>query len=232
MSGIVRLNQLPEGSGNLTSDDIFVFMDDPSGSAVTKKISLSEIVDVIPKSQPFDPTILINDDNSVSAYMLTSIWDNQFENFTAIGLRIGDSVTSIGNDAFYFCSGFTGNLTIPDSVTTIGSNAFNNCSGFTGNLTIPDSVTTIGDYAFNSCAGFNGSLTIGNSVTSIGNYAFHNCINFTNINSYVARSVLDITNPFQGCTNITTLHARASDSSWTTGSDTIGGITVTVIKDL
>ena len=208
MSGIVRLNQLPEGSGNLTSDDIFVFMDDPSGSAVTKKISLSEIVDVIPKSQPFDPTILINDDNSVSAYMLTSIWDNQFENFTAIGLRIGDSVTSIGNDAFYFCSGFTGNLTIPDSVTTIGN------------------------YAFYACDGFNGSLTIGNSVTSIGNYAFHNCINFTNINSYVARSVLDITNPFQGCTNITTLHARASDSSWTTGSDTIGGITVTVIKDL
>ena len=67
MSGIVRLNQLPEGSGNLTSDDIFVFMDDPSGSAVTKKISLSEIVDVIPKSQPFDPTILINDDNSCYA---------------------------------------------------------------------------------------------------------------------------------------------------------------------
>jgi hypothetical protein len=47
MSGIVRLNQLPEGSGNLTSDDIFVFMDDPSGSAVTKKISLSEISSVL-----------------------------------------------------------------------------------------------------------------------------------------------------------------------------------------
>ena len=43
MSGIVRLNQLPEGSGNLTSDDIFMFMDDPSGSAVTKKISLSDL---------------------------------------------------------------------------------------------------------------------------------------------------------------------------------------------
>jgi hypothetical protein len=40
---IKRLDELPEGSGFLTSDDIFLFMDDPSGSGVTKKISLSEI---------------------------------------------------------------------------------------------------------------------------------------------------------------------------------------------
>ena len=40
---IIRVNQLPEGSGNLTNDDIFIFMDDPSGSGITKKISLSQI---------------------------------------------------------------------------------------------------------------------------------------------------------------------------------------------
>lgn len=45
--GIVRLNELPEGSGSLTTDDIFIFMDDPSGSGVTKKISLSEISNAI-----------------------------------------------------------------------------------------------------------------------------------------------------------------------------------------
>jgi len=43
MAGIVRLNELPEGSGSLSNDDIFVFMDDPSGGGVTKKISLSQI---------------------------------------------------------------------------------------------------------------------------------------------------------------------------------------------
>ena len=49
MTNIVRLNQLPEGSGNLTSDDIFIFMDSPSSSseAVTKKISLSELKSII-----------------------------------------------------------------------------------------------------------------------------------------------------------------------------------------
>lgn len=41
--GIVRINQLPEGSGSLSHDDVFLFMDDPSGSGVTKKISLNQI---------------------------------------------------------------------------------------------------------------------------------------------------------------------------------------------
>lgn len=40
---IKRLNEFPDGSGSLTSDDIFLFMDDPSGEAVTKKVSLSDL---------------------------------------------------------------------------------------------------------------------------------------------------------------------------------------------
>lgn len=50
--GIVRINQLPEGSGNLTTDDLFIFMDDPSGSGITKKISFSEISSAIGGSGP------------------------------------------------------------------------------------------------------------------------------------------------------------------------------------
>jgi len=40
---IKRLKDFPDGSGSLSNDDIFLFMDDPSGSGITKKISLSEI---------------------------------------------------------------------------------------------------------------------------------------------------------------------------------------------
>ena len=37
---IQRINEFPVASG-LTSDDVFLIMDDPSGSALTKKVSVS-----------------------------------------------------------------------------------------------------------------------------------------------------------------------------------------------
>ena len=43
---------------------------------------------------------------------------------------IPDSVTSIGNGAFYFCTSLT-RVTIPDSVTSIGDNAFISCTSLT-----------------------------------------------------------------------------------------------------
>ena len=62
---------------------------------------------------------------------------------------------------------------IPNSVTSIGESAFYGCSGLTS-VTIPNSVTSIGEDAFGYCSGLT-SVTIGNLVTSIGEYAFYNC---------------------------------------------------------
>ena len=47
---IKRLKDFPDGSGSLSDDDIFLFMDDPSGSATTKKISLSYITNGLVQS--------------------------------------------------------------------------------------------------------------------------------------------------------------------------------------
>ena len=55
------------------------------------------------------------------------------------------SVTTIGEGAFFRCSGLT-SVTIPEGVTAIGYGAFNGCYDLTS-VTIPESVTTIGYYA-------------------------------------------------------------------------------------
>ena len=87
-------------------------------------------------------------------------------------LVIPNSVTSIGNHAFYGCSSLT-SVTIPESVTRIGGAAFASCSSLVS-ITIPNSVTTIGNSAFSGCSSLV-SITIPNSVTSIEYYAFEGC---------------------------------------------------------
>ncbi len=112
------------------------------------------------------------------------------------------SVVSIGNFAFYYCTGLT-SVVIPDSVSEIGTQAFEgcasltsvdfgngvttieyaafyNCTSLTGELKIPDSVTTIGMDAFLGCKGLT-SLTIGSGVTTIESWAFYGCSGLTSI---------------------------------------------------
>ena len=85
---------------------------------------------------------------------------------------IPDSVTSIGDRAFWKCKSLQ-SVTIPDSVTSIGDSAFDWCESL-HSVTIPDSVTSIGDSAFSWCRSLH-SVTIPDSVTCIGNWAFWMC---------------------------------------------------------
>ncbi len=64
-------------------------------------------------------------------------------------VNIGNSVTSIGDRAFYYHNSLT-SVTIGKSVTSIGAYAFTYCGNLTS-ITIPDSVTSIGAYAFTVC---------------------------------------------------------------------------------
>ncbi len=78
----------------------------------------------------------------------------------------------------------SGNVTIPSTlggypVTSIGYNAFYYCTSLKS-VTIGNSVTSIGDYAFWGCTSLE-SVTIPNSVTSIGDGAFDGCYNLSNV---------------------------------------------------
>ena len=102
--------------------------------------------------------------------------DNELRFFARGGLTsysIPDNITSIGSDAFCYCTSLT-SVTIPDSVTSIGNSAFCYCTSLTS-VTIPDSVTSIGNYAFYHCTSLT-SVTIPDSVTKIGDRTFFDCI--------------------------------------------------------
>tara|TARA_R110000868_G_scaffold55422_5_gene172227 strand:- start:543 stop:1238 length:696 start_codon:yes stop_codon:yes gene_type:complete len=124
-----------------------------------------------------------------------NIGNNQFFNDPSLtGLYLGNSVTSIGSNAFDSSANLIGSLTIPNSVTSIGNYAFGYCAGFTGSLTIPNSVTSIGSGAFYYC-GFTGSLTIGSGVTSFGNLAIQGC-SFTTLYVAISASVFTANTPY------------------------------------
>jgi len=122
-----------------------------------------------------------------------------------VDITIPDSVTSIGDYAFYYCSGLT-SITIPDSVTSIGDYAFYYCSELTS-LTIPNSVTSIGSEAFYRCSGLT-SVTIGTGVTNIGGEAFEDCsgLKTVNWNATACTSAGSGYFPiFNNCINLTTV---------------------------
>ncbi len=111
--------------------------------------------------------------NTTIPNSITSIGEYAFYGCTGLtNIEIPNSVTSIGNSAFYGCTDLT-NITIPGSIITIEDAAFNGCWSLTS-VIISNGVVSIGSYAFVGCT-YLTSVTIGNSVTSIGDYAFLEC---------------------------------------------------------
>ena len=141
-------------------------------------------------------------------YSVTRIGAQAFYDCSGLtSVTIPNSVTSIEYAAFYYCSGLT-SVTIGNSVTSIRSHTFSGCDGLTS-VTIPNSVTSIGHAAFSGCSGLT-SVTIGNSVTSIGNCAFQNCSGLTSVT--IGNSVTSIGKfAFDECTQLTNIVCYAAE---------------------
>ena len=104
----------------------------------------------------------------------TAPWGTTFPN----SIEIGEGVTSIGNYAFYWCSGLK-NITLPSSVTRIGQDAFSCCTQLSS-ITLPSGLTHLGDNAFYYCHSLV-QVELPSTLTSIGRDVFYNCRQLTDV---------------------------------------------------
>ena len=202
-----------------------------TAEGIKYNILTATTVEVIAKSPAYSGSITIPPSvtyNSTS-YAVSSIGNNAFYSCTGLtSVMIPNVVTSISSNAFYGCTGLT-SITIPNAVTSIGESAFHGCSGLTS-VTIPNAVTSIGLSAFRSCIALT-TVTISNSVTSISNYTFSNCAALTSVT--IPNSVTSIgNNAFAGCAALTSVTIPNSVTSiGNTTFDSCTGLTSITIPN-
>ena len=125
-------------------------------------------------------------------------WDKLIGCHFLKSLVIPDSVTNIGDYAFWGCKSLK-SLVIPDSVTSIGDYAFDDCTSLSS-LVIPEGVTSIGHCAFRGCYSLS-NIVIPNGVTSIEDCAFSRCKSLVEV--VIPDSVTSIGYwAFEGCRSL------------------------------
>ena len=88
--------------------------------------------------------------SDVNGYPVTEIREAFKEHYQLTSVVLPNSLKTIGNYAFYYCSRLT-SISIPEGVTTIKAHAFFGCEKVS-TVTLYNNVTYIGSQAFDACS--------------------------------------------------------------------------------
>jgi len=130
-----------------------------------------------------------------------NVGENQFRDRTDIIIReviIKDSVTTIGDGAFWGCSSLA-SVTFGAGLQTIGWGAFDGCSSL-ASVAFPDALQTIGWAAFFRCSSL-ASVAFGNGLQEIGGEAFDGCSSLALVAFPGALQTIGV-GAFQGCSSL------------------------------
>ena len=170
---------------------------DDSANPVDSASTVSYDIEIPEKLGIYTVTGLGKD--SFTGYPFAGDWYKFGRNIRSV--TIPQSVTSISDHAFYYCTALT-EITIPQSVTFMGDRAFTGCAKL-NSLTIDDAAISIGDWAFAECYVLS-SLSLGEKIKTIGDHAFFDCRILDNVT--IPQSVTSIgPAAFARCYELTTL---------------------------
>ena len=184
---------------------------------------------------------------------ITAIYANAFRNqgFTDVKVEIGNNVVTIGNSAFYGCSGIT-EIDFGNAVEVIDSYAFAYCSKWAENVVLPAAMERIESNAFSNSGilGINTGGTVSvesnafSGCTSLvyavfpevtviaesrSNGVFSSCISLVSVDMPKVTRVYG-TLMFMGCTSLSEIYLGTKDANVTLGSNTFYGVSTSKIK--
>ena len=144
---------------------------------------------------------------------ITSIPAGTFRGTAITSIKIPDTVTFIGEEAFENCEQLTV-INIPDSVKYIGANAFANCGYYNDASKWVSGVLYVGNHLIASKANeLAGNYRVKDGTVTIGIDAFRNCADLTQV-TIVSTVVRIGANAFEGCTNLTGIVFEDTSFKW------------------
>ena len=112
-------------------------------------------------------------------WTVSEILDDAFRDCDITSLVIPNTVTAIGNRAFYHCTSLSGTVVIPNSVNTVGYTAFCRCDRMT-EVVLPEKDVTYGNECFMT-TGLTGTLVLPEGLRVVSNHMFSNNDKLTHV---------------------------------------------------